>query len=377
MALGEETGCAEAVFNGLNNVGSVKILKGDLTGVADLERIRELTARAGSEFGVGRAFLHLCWMPSMRREWGVVASHLEPATAYCSEHGPDLWLDRLTSLRAELALAHGRWDEAAAGAAAILDRDPAFGPMSRFSAMVVLAKVRARRGEAGPAALLDDALELARLSGLAPVALLAISARAEIAWLEGRPAAVIDGTAIPLEAALRLQPMAACELLDWRRRAGAERVDLDGLPDPYRMQFGGDSAGAAQWWRDRGCAYEAALALAGFGDITALQRALDELRGLGARPAMAIIGWELRTLGGRVPRTPRPATQAHPAGLTQREADVLALLAVGMRNAEIATRLSVSPRTVDHHVSSIMRKLNVRTRGQASAVAVRLGLTQS
>ena len=57
------------------------------------------------------------------------------------------------------------------------------------------------------------------------------------------------------------------------------------------------------------------------------------------------------------------------AQLTSREVDVLALLTEGLRNADIADRLFLSRRTVDHHVSAILRKLDVRTRGEAVAAA--------
>jgi DNA-binding NarL/FixJ family response regulator len=76
-----------------------------------------------------------------------------------------------------------------------------------------------------------------------------------------------------------------------------------------------------------------------------------------------------------VPRGPRPRTRENPAGLTARELEVLGLLTEGLRNTEIAKRLVVSQKTVDHHVSAILRKLDARTRGEAAAQAARLGLT--
>jgi DNA-binding NarL/FixJ family response regulator len=75
-----------------------------------------------------------------------------------------------------------------------------------------------------------------------------------------------------------------------------------------------------------------------------------------------------------LPRGPRAATRENPAGLTAREVEVLELVAQGLRNAEIAKRLFLSEKTVGHHVSAILRKLDVRTRGEASAEAGRLGI---
>ena len=75
-----------------------------------------------------------------------------------------------------------------------------------------------------------------------------------------------------------------------------------------------------------------------------------------------------------VPRGPRPATRENPAQLTSRELEVLALVADGLRNADIAERLFLSPKTVAHHVSAILRKLGARSRGEAGALAGQLGL---
>jgi DNA-binding NarL/FixJ family response regulator len=124
----------------------------------------------------------------------------------------------------------------------------------------------------------------------------------------------------------------------------------------------------------RGCLYEAARALAESDDESSLREALAELERLGAAPAARAVRDRLRELGAPVPRGPRAATRANPAGVTARELGVLRLVATGRRNAEIAAELVVSVRTVDHHVASILRKLQVRTRGEAAAAADRLGL---
>jgi DNA-binding CsgD family transcriptional regulator len=83
----------------------------------------------------------------------------------------------------------------------------------------------------------------------------------------------------------------------------------------------------------------------------------------------------LRAIGVRViPRGPRLRTRLNPAGLTSRELEVLALLGQDLRNVDIAERLVVSAKTVDHHVSAILRKLGVHNRAAAADEAVRLGL---
>ena len=63
---------------------------------------------------------------------------------------------------------------------------------------------------------------------------------------------------------------------------------------------------------------------------------------------------------------PRPQSQF---GLTEREADVLRLLAEARTNREIGEALFISPKTVSVHVSSIMRKLDVRRRADAARIA--------
>jgi DNA-binding CsgD family transcriptional regulator len=203
------------------------------------------------------------------------------------------------------------------------------------------------------------------------------AARAEAAWLGGdhESIASVTDTAFAL-AVDRMEPWSLGELAYWRWRAGlSDELPLESAAEPYRASIAGNWKRATQLWREIGCPYEAALTLADSDDESDLRQAHDELQALGARPAAAIVARRLREKGVRgVPRGPRPSTRENPAGLTARELEVLAHVAQGMRNGQIADRLVVSEKTVDHHVSAILRKLGVRTRGEASAAAARMGM---
>jgi DNA-binding NarL/FixJ family response regulator len=163
----------------------------------------------------------------------------------------------------------------------------------------------------------------------------------------------------------------------WSWRGGLDTGLVAGADeqDPQLLEIAGEWSGASKRWRALGCPYEAAVARLGSDDPEPLGQALSELQALGARPAAAIVSRRLRERGVRsIPRGPRARTRQNPAGLTARELDVLMLLCDGLRNAEIAQRLVVSEKTVAHHVSAILGKLDVHTRGEASAQAVKLGL---
>ena len=168
----------------------------------------------------------------------------------------------------------------------------------------------------------------------------------------------------------------AGELAYWQWKAGAPVDVPDWIAEPYARQIAGDARGAAAAWAARGCVYESARALADSGDEVLLRDALTELERLGAQPLALDVRQSLRTLGASVPRGPRASTRENPAELTAREVEVLALVSEGLQNAAIAERLVLSRRTVDHHVSAILRKLNARTRGEAVAAATQLGVLE-
>ncbi len=124
----------------------------------------------------------------------------------------------------------------------------------------------------------------------------------------------------------------------------------------------------------------AGVALAAAGDRdTALERLGDAYRTarkLGARPLAAEAAQEVANLGESVAERlgRRAAADAEGAGLTRRELEVVRMLAVGKTNREVAHELFLSPRTVDMHVRNILRKLDCKSRGEATHRAGELGL---
>lgn len=375
LELAELLGESEPIIHTLNNIGTVELLDGIPAGREKLERSLALSAEAGLDDQVGRAFLNHAWAITRTRAYADVEL-IENGIEECGERGLEVWRLYMLAFRARSELDRGLWTEAAHSATSVL-RYQRQAPLLRILALTVLGLVRARRGDPGQWAALDEAIAAAgssdELQLVAPVA----TARAEAAWLEGRHESVATETTFVLDLALRRDSgWVSGELALWRRRAGLEESSPADLAPPYALALAGASAEAAAWWEAAACPYDAALALADVADRASLQRAHEQLVALGARPAATLVARRLRAAGGAVPRGPRPSTRANPGELTVRELDVLRLVAAGKRNADVAGELVLSPRTVDHHVSAILRKLQVRTRGEAAAAAATLGLLQ-
>ena len=147
------------------------------------------------------------------------------------------------------------------------------------------------------------------------------------------------------------------------------------LSGPFGLVMAGDWHGAAAAWGRVGRPYDAALCWLRSADEAGLRQALAALDGLGARATAAAARRRMRELGMKaIPRGPRPATRAAPAGLTARQQEVLALLTEGLPDLEISRRLFISERTVHHHVSAVLSKFGVSSRTAAAREAARLGI---
>ncbi len=374
IALADQLNEPELLSMTLNFVGCAELTAGIEAGIEKVERGVAIARRYALEEATARSRQNVACTHILRRDWAAADAAIDALQAFVTNRDLDaIWIYTL-GWKALSELHRGHWDRAAELAQEVLDH-PGVGPPTRLTPLLVLGLLRARRGDPGVWEVLDEALMLARrmreAQRLLPVAI----ARAEARWLRGEDELVAGETDHALKLlSERQHPWALGMLALWRQRAGVVTTLHATVPAPIAAELDGDPDTAAQLWAQLGCPYDAAVARSAH-DEASQRGALDELRRLGATAAATIVARRLRAGGARnVSRGPRKRTRANPAGLTSRQMEVLRLLAQGATDTEIATQLFLADRTVSHHVSAILRKLDVRNRTEAAAAAAQLAL---
>jgi len=373
LELADRLSLTEVQIHALNNVGTAQLCAGDPVGWTNLERSLQLAQQHDMHEHVARAYTNLSWQSIADRDYARAARFLDAGLSYTGDRDLDSWSLYMLGARARLQLEQGHWSQAAEDAEAVLRASRA--AMLRITPLLALGLVRLRRGDSGGNDLLDEARELAlgtdEVMRVGPMA----AARAEAAWLDGRKEDCRKEVSAAYELALSHgDRRLIAQLGYWLWRAGGTPQARPAPGDPFELQMQGEWQAAAAEWARLGCPYEEALALAD-GDSIAKLRALAILDQLGAAPAAAILRRGLRADGvQRIPRGARPATKRNPAGLTAREMDILRQLAGGLSNREIGRRLSISAKTVDHHVSAVLAKLEAGSRDEAVARAIARGV---
>jgi DNA-binding CsgD family transcriptional regulator len=349
----------------------VTLLSGDDAGRAQILAI--LRAGPTSVDAIySQGWTDLTYFDVEHRRFGMAADLLDESIPLMLEH--DLPVCRVvqTASRARLSLLTGDWAKAMADADAVLDGSSA--PLARMWPLLIRALV-ALRSDGGGADDLNEAWRLACCYG-EPMRMLPTAAGvAERIWLTGERDDRIDQCRRWYETApVTGLEWARGELAVWLRRAG-HSVDPAGIAEPYRLVIDGAYEAAADQLERLGTPYDAALALIDSGDGDLARRGLDALDRLGADAVAAKARRDLRAKGVTVvPARRRSTTLVNPAGLTERQLDVLRLLEGGFTNSELAEQLYLSVRTVDHHVSAILSKLQVTKRRDAVERARELGI---
>jgi DNA-binding CsgD family transcriptional regulator len=288
----------------------------------------------------------------------------EEGLAYCLDHEEHTFSVCIRGSRVIELVRRGRNQEAIELALATMEET--ISPINRMHVMIGLVRAAYRLGRPEARTWLDELWDLGRSNDETFWLISIATAAAEAAWLTGDESLVTEEVHQVYRRGLSDDPWVQGDLMSWLARLGEPVDAAHELPPPYSLEIAGEYAAAADAWREIGCPFEEAVALTETGEPDSMRRALAIFVDLGTEPATAILRRRLREAGVHTQsRGPRSSTRAHPAGLTAREAEVLDVLREGLTNAEIARRLYLSPRTVDHHVSSILAKLGVSTRSEA------------
>lgn len=371
VAMAHELGDAGLLSHALNNVGVSLWEEGRPEGQTLLEESLAVALGAGEAEHACRAYVNICWQLADLSRFTEAERLLEDAIDLADEaefHGFRRYME---VTRGSVYLALGRWDEAEREATSSDDAEM----ITRCPALVVAGTVRCRRGQDGGRQWLDEAWELAQRLGEAQRTGPAAAALLEAAWLQGDFTRVVADVASAYEDVRRFGRATPAAALGYWLRVGGQDVQINHSDQPYALLAAGQWRQAAEAWQRAGCPYEHALALAQSDNPADLLSALGMLDELGAEPLARRVRLKLRELGvARIPRGRVQSTRENPAGLTERQTDVVRLLAEGLTNAEIAARLVLSVRTVDTHVAAILDKLDAKTRRDAATRAKALGL---
>jgi DNA-binding CsgD family transcriptional regulator/tetratricopeptide (TPR) repeat protein len=368
IALVEMCGNEEIQCEALNALGTMRLIVGDKSGWADLNRSLQLALSGGWQEHVANAYTNLGAMAVSRRQYEQAAGYLNAGLAYCKER--DMDFSYALAYRARMKFEQGDWSGASQDVEEVLGH-AGTTPVTRIPALRTLAHLRVRRGDADINGPVQEARALAGPTPTLQRAGMLSVVCAEAAWLADDPERVVLEVRPVYELARRRRdPRMNGELAAWLWRAGALGHRPADIAEPYALEISGDWCGAASAWKMLGCPYERASLLAWHGTETDQREALTILEHLGAAPAAQSLRKRMRARGvRRIPRGARGSTRQNAFGLTQRQAQILALLSEGLRNTTIAKRLFVSTKTVEHHISAILAKLRVGSRAEAVARA--------
>jgi DNA-binding CsgD family transcriptional regulator len=322
---------------------------------------------------VSLAYTHLQWVrPEPAR------IHAEQARGYARSHELDGMARFIDAFLVGLQLRAGHLEGTSVLPTGRRGSRPVpAGTIADHQTQAVATELAIRRGEADADDRLAELVALADRTGMITHIGAALELQVERALTSDAP--------LPVERFDAIERIVGPQALGAGAMAGrvAASAAVCGLPvrfsgkapAPHAAMIARDWQGAADAFAAVGWHHDQALLLSLLDTEDALCEALDLARSLGAGPLEERVCRRMRDLRFAVPRGPLAATRANPLQLTARQLDVLRQVRDGGSNAQIADRLHISPRTVEHHVAAIFTKLGVSSRAEAVARSVDLDLT--
>ncbi len=376
IAMAKELGDEEILCHALNNVGTSqsRVPSFRPKGVELLQQSLGIALKNAYDDHAARAYANLASNAVKMKDFVLAKKTLEEGIQYCKERDLDTYTIYLAAFKARLSLDTGNWNEAYQIAENLIKNEGLLS-IVKIEALVIVAIIKMRRGDSDLLPLLAEAKEKA-FETMEPQRIIpTVAALLEYEWITGT--SFISEADLDYAIAMLVYKgnvVVQNEFNFWLLKARNQHVPLQEIYEGYQISNKAMAVKAAGLWKQLGCPYEQALILFEGNDDNK-REAIEIVHKLGAEAIYEKMKFEMRASGiKKIPLGIRKSTQSNPANLTDRELDVLQLLKDGLQNKEIAGRLFISPKTVDHHISSIFFKLDVNSRSKAVQEAVHLAI---
>ncbi len=374
VVIAREVDDQETISTSLNNMGSALMLSGSTLqkGVDFIYQSLDIALKNSYHEFAARAYTSLLTIGVSIKEYEIARKALNEGLLYCEEKDIDSQKTYMLAYQARLDLETGNWNEAYTVAEELLRNDDLL-PILKSCTLPVFATLKMRKGHQDALTILLEAKKLAfetkELQRIIPT----IFALLEYEWITGESYLETELITYAINWLVGLGKFSKkSRFYFWLWKAGKEHLIPDGQYDDLDKENLTTAEKQTELWEKWTCPYEQALALAEQGE-ECKKKALLTIKELGADAVYEKMKREMREAGIKnIPRGIRNTTRSNLAHLTDREVDVLRLLKEGLQNKEIAERLFISAKTVDHHISSILLKLEVKSRVKAVNEAIQL-----
>jgi DNA-binding CsgD family transcriptional regulator/nucleoside-triphosphatase THEP1 len=374
ITMARELGDEETLCHALNNVGDVqiRIQSSKEEGIHLLQQSLEIALKHSYHEHAARAYTNLGHNGIMIKNFDFAARAIDAGIQYCEERDLDSWTMYMLSSKARIKLETGYWDEALHVAEDLLSKEIQSPPI-KIGALLVAATIKMRRGEPDVLPMLKEAktkaVQTMELQRIVP----SLVALLEYEWLMGKEVLEKDTVEQTIQMMQHMGNVYENSEFDfWLKKARNQSAGITECHEGYQVTNAHGIEMAIKFWENSGCPYQLAITMFE-GDEEEKRKSISIIHRLGALAVYEKLKFDMRSSGIKsIPRGMRKSTQSNPAQLTERELDILQLLNKGLQNKEIAAQLFISAKTVDHHISSILFKLDAKTRTRAVQEAIRL-----